>query len=800
MSNLMYGLRLLRRSPLFTTAAIVTLALGIGATTAMFSVIDAVLLRPLPFPEPDRLVHVWKTGRTVGVNDTMSYPDFVDYAERLRSVEALAIYRYWIHTLAEGDRPESLIGIATSPPLFDVLGIRPYLGRTFAAGDDEAGRHHIVIISWSLWRRRFHGDPTVIGRCIRLDGKPMTVVGVMPPGFSFPVAVPTAGPLAVTSMDFWMPMPPEQRIARRDSHNYWVVGRLAPGVSLEEARADASRVGMQLAAEYPATNRGTSGGLTPLDIHLVRRARTGLLALTAAIAFVLMIACVNIANLTLARSTLRERELAIRAALGATAGRLMRQMLCESLIVAVIGGMAGAAIAWWSLPLIVTLAPDVPRLREASVDWRVAGFAIAISIVSGTCVGLLPACRAARAHFTAMIGRAGHGSARTGPLQVLVAAEIALSVVLLTGGGLLLRSFVNLLNVDLGFQPRGILTGWIMRPTTTLGDFPAQARFFEEVVERLESLPGVVAIGAVNALPLTAVNDGTGVEAPGIEGRVGMDRRKVTPDYFRTLGISLRSGRLFTRADRADAPLVALLSRSGAERLWPDAAAVGRSIAFDAGDGRILPREIVGVVDDVRHYGVDVPPRATVYVPFAQAPEPFMQIAVRTTTDPLTFATMIPRAIATVDAEQAVFNVAPFERLVADAIGQRRFHATVVAVFAALSLALAAVGVYGVVAYTVSRRVREIGIRLALGAAPRMIVGSFLRRGMAWVTIGAALGLAGSIFAARFLSAMLFEITPTDPAVLISTVTLLIAVAALAIYIPARRTLAVDPVDALRAE
>jgi putative ABC transport system permease protein len=798
MSNLSYALRLLRRSPLFTTIAVLTLALGIGANTAMFSVINAVLLRPLPYPEPDRLVHVWKTGRSVGVTDTMSYPDFKDYRERLRSVEALGIYRYWLFTLAEGDRPESLLGITTSPSLFDVLKTRPHLGRTFAPGDDDPGRNHIVILSFSLWHRRFHEDPAMIGRSVKLDGKPMTVVGVMPPGFTFPMTTPTTGYLATKAMEFWVPMPPDQQIDRRGSHSFWVVGRLAPGVSLEQARADASRIGAQLATEHPDTNRGTSGDVTPLDAHLVRRARTGLLALTAAIGFVLMIACVNITNLTLARSTTRERELAIRAALGASGGRLTRQLLCESLTVAVIGGAAGVLLARWSLPLIVALAPEVPRLQEASIDWRVGGFLLIVSIAAGTLVGVLPAWRASRAELTSMIRRTASGSGGSGPLPALVVAEIALSMLLLTGAGLLLRSFVNLLNVELGFKPDGVVTGWVMRPTSTFGDFPAQARFFDQVMTGLEKLPGVAAVGAVNALPLTLVNDSTGVEAPGIEGRVGMDRRKVTPDYFRTLGIELRSGRLFSAGDTSESPPVVILSRRAADRLWPDASAIGRRISFDGGDGRRLSWEVVGIVDDVRHLGVDVPPRETLYVPLAQAPEPFMQLAMRAAGGPVAVTTALSRVVASIDPEQAVFNVAPFDDLVAGAIGQRRFHATVVGVFAALSLVLAAVGIYGVVAYTVSRRGREIGIRLALGAAPRTVLGSFLRQGLRWVALGALLGLAASVGSARLLSSMLFDVAAADPAVLTSMTALLVVVAALAIYVPARRTLAIDPVEALR--
>jgi putative ABC transport system permease protein len=810
-ADLRYAWRTMRHRPGFAAVIVVTLALGIGGNTAIFSAVHAVVLRPLPYAQPERLVQIWRSGKAGGGGDWVSHPDYRDYRRMQRSFDDLALYRYWVYNLSGTERPESVMGLCVTPSLFNVLGVRAARGRTFAAGDEVPGRNQIVILGHDLWRRRYNADPSIIGRAVRLDGRPVTVVGVMEPGFSFPMSAPTTGSLAARAMDLWVPIPPEQVSESRGSLNYWAIGRLTRGVSLGRARQDMAAIGGRLAHDYPDTNAGSSVALARLDAHLVRDVRGPLFLLLAAIGLVLLVACVNVSNLLLARATGRSREMAIRATLGAAPRRLAQQVLAESLVLAGAGALVGVALAYLALPAAAWLRPDVPRLAEIRINLPVLAFALGVSLATGLIFGIAPALRTSRVNLHAVAK--GGGSARSGPLGLLVVAQVAVSLVLLAGAGLMVRSFVNLLAVDLGFRAERVMTGWTMLPPERYAEPARQARFAEHVLEMLGRMPGVEGAGATNALPLTGVNDSTDVQVFGRQDLVGWDRRKTTVDYLRVLGVPLRAGRLFDARDRADSAPVAIISESAARRAWPGESAIGKRISAGEDPGILQPRdargerdqlwrEVVGVVADVRHYGVDLGPRPTFYIPFSQSPEVFMQFVVRARGEAagVAVAAALARAVAAADREQAVFHAASMDQLVSDAIVQRRFVMAMLAAFAALALLLSALGLYSVLAYAVGRRTREIGIRLALGARPSAVVVAVMRTGMAWAAAGVLVGVAGAVAVTPVLSSLLFGVRAGDVWTLAAVAVLVAVVSALAAYLPSRRATRVDPVTALRTE
>ena len=631
---------------------------------------------------------------------------------------------------------------------------------------------------------------------MQIDGASYTLIGVAPPGFAFPMTTPSSGMSAAQGIDIWVPLPESQIFNERSNSNYWAIGRLSPGISLGQAQSDMAAIGRRLAEQYPKSNGNTGVVVSRILDHVYAGVRPALLVILGAISLVLLIGCANVANLLLARGVLRRREVAIRAAIGASRGRLFAQLLTESVVLAVIGGAAGLAVSKAVIALIVELSPNIVRLDQAALDLRVLLFTGTLSVLTGVLFGALPAWYASRTDLaTSMKGSGAHR--RSGPLAALVIAEMAVAVVLLAGAGLMMRSFLNLIHVDLGFNPAGVSTGWIMLPPARYQDPPKQARFFEAVVDTLEKTPGIQAASAVTALPMTGINDGAGVWIAGTAHELAVDQRKITGAYFRTLQIPLLAGRAFDRSDRPDSPPVAIISESLARKLWPDENPIDRQLSTGSVRGVRQWKRVIGVVKDVSHYGVDAPPKPTLYLPEVQSPDPFMQIAVRSTVDA---SGLIVRAAASVDSAQPVFNVDRMDDMVTRSVSKRRFEAVILIAFAALALILASIGIYGVTSFAVNRRSQEIGIRMSLGARPATVLGMILGQGMRWTAIGLAIGLTGAFLVTRLLRSFLFGVTSTDPLTFIGVVVLLAAVSLVANYIPARRALKVDPVAALRTD
>jgi predicted permease len=809
MEDLRYGFRMLVRNPGVTIAAVLALALGIGANTAMFSVVRAVLLRPLPYLEPERLVQIWQTGlRGTGERDWLSYPNFLDWRKENRVFAEMAAYRYWLFTVGGGDTPVAVSGLQATPQLFETLGTRALLGRTLLSEDDQPGRERVVVLSYGLWQRQFGADRAVIGRQTRVDGLYHTVIGVMPEEFQFPKTTPVDLPYAP---ELWLPMRVDPDLKNRESYNYWAVARLKPGVTMEQAQADLDAIALNLARIYPASNQGLGVSVTALQRHVTRGVRDPLLFLLGAIGLVLLIACLNVANLLLSRAEARKSEMAIRIALGATRRRLARQTLTESTLLGLLGGLSGLLVASWGVDLFRTFGPPaITRLGDTRIDVQVLIFTLILSLGTAFLFGLAPALFAWRRDANEALKESGW-KATPSPLRrrlrgLLVAGEIALAVTLLISAGLLIRSFHRLVGTDPGFDPHNVLTGGIVLPGSDYPEGKQQAAFFQRVLERVQALPEVEVAAAVNSLPLTGINDQGSFR---IEGRPkppeGMDwawpnRPKVSPRYFEAMGITLLRGRSFTSQDREGAPEVAIVSDVAARRYWPGGDPMGKRVSVNRRSGQPVWREIVGVVKGVSHFGLDVDRRPEIYVPYLQVPSFVMILAVRTRGEPAELAAAIRREVATVDPDQAVFNMQTMEQLVSDSKSRRRFQTILSTVFATLAVILAAVGVYGVMAYAVSQQTREIGIRIALGAAHGDVLRIVLGQGFVLVLLGAGAGIAGALALTRLLSGFLYGIAATDPLTFLGASTVLAAIALMACYIPARRATKIDPMVALRYE
>ncbi|HEX7049883.1 MAG TPA: ABC transporter permease [Longimicrobiales bacterium] len=811
LQDIRYALRTLRRAPGFTAVAVLTLALGIGANTAIFSVVNGVLLHPLPYPEPDRLVGVYQLWQ--GDRAVMTPANFRDVRQQATGadgtsspvLEEMAPYYRSDFTLTGSGDPVRLQGVEVGAGFFDVLGVAPVLGRTFRPDENEPGRTRVAILSHRLWQQRFGAEPEIIGRVIRLDGNPYEVVGVMPEGFSFPA-----------ERDVWTPIEYDAEFMSENSRGAWylsVVGRLAPGVSEEQAASRVAAIGRRLEKAYPQVN--TNVGMTVLSLHdaMVGDVRTALWVLLGAVGFVLLIACANVANLLLARAASREGELAVRAALGAGRGRLIRQLLTESLILGALGGAAGLLLAVWGTGFLVALQPrNVPRLDEVTVDGTVIAFTAAIALLTGLLFGLVPALQTARTELAATLREGGRGAlAAKGSARVrnaLVVAEMALAVILLAGAGLLINSFARLQRVDPGFRAEGALAFRLSLPGVAYNEESARAAFYDRLIERLEALPGVRSAGAIMALPLSGFSftftfnvEGREPAQPGSDQ--SLQTRVVTPGYFRTMGIPLLRGRAFTAQDRADAPQVVLISESAVRRYFPDEDPIGRRITLGWGRGPGRPNVggvIVGVVGDVKQFELAEEQSAVVYVPHAQVPVGGMTLVVRTAVPPLTLAGAVRREVGALDADLPIAELRTLEQLVARSISQPRFYMLLLAVFAGVALALAAIGTFGVMTYAVAQRTREIGIRMALGADPGSVRRLVVGRALALAATGLGVGLLGALALTRLLGSLLYGVTATDPLTYGAVALTLIGVAFLAGYLPARGATRVDPTVALRAE
>lgn len=812
MNDLLYAFRQLRRSPGFTFIAVLTLALGIGANSAIFSVIDTVLLRSLPFPQADRLTMIWaKSPQHPGEDRQVhSYPDYLDLRARNQTFAAMAAYTSASAIWGTGENSEDVPGLAVTSDIFAVLGTRPLLGRGFSRDDEKPDAARVVVIGYSFWQRRFAADPNIIGKQVTMAGKVHTITGVMPRGWKFPIQRDNVDYIAPL-IPLFSSSPPDP-ITRRGAHFLAVVGRLKPGVDLPTAKADLQTIAGQLAQQYADTDAGRTERVVDLQSDLVGDIRPALLVLIAAVTLVLLIACANVANLFLARAATREREIAIRSALGANRLQIVRQLLIETSLIALLGGAAGLLLAWWSADALAAMGPaDLPRLDEIRVNGGVIAFTFGIALLTSLIFGLIPALHASRPQVEQSLKDASRGSTggtRSHRLRsAFVISQFAFSLVLLVGAGLLIRSFAELRAVQPGFDAKGVVTFWQSLPQVRYGEENQQTQFFDKLLAKLTSLPGIEGAGIVSPLPFSGSEQnrtftivGQSAPAEGMEPAASL----LTTDgaYFRAMHIPLKSGRAFDARDGEDAPPVIMINETFAQKYFPHQNPLGQKVYVgrSAADGK-PPREIVGVVGTAKHSALAAPDEPEFYIPFTQSPDRYSDIVVRTSQPaPGGLETMIRRAVLEVDPQQFVPTIKPLPELVSQTLSQSRFNTALLAVFAAVAIILAAVGIYGVIAYTVTQRTREIGIRMALGAQKRQMLGLILRQSLTMAAIGIGLGLAGAFAATRLLRALLFGVAATDLLTYGAVVVLLGAAALLAGLLPARRAMKVDPVIALRHE
>ncbi|HEX8694476.1 MAG TPA: ABC transporter permease [Longimicrobium sp.] len=804
LQDIRYAARTLARSPGFTLAAVATLALGIGGTTAIFTAVRAVLLAPLPFARADELVVFTEDNPRAGLENVEVAPgNFAEWRARSRSVAEWAVYDYATANLSGAGDPERLRAFAVSANLFRVLGARAAVGRTFAAGEDRPGGARVVMLSHAFWRARFGADPRIVGRAVRLDGEPYTVVGVMPAEFRFPQASDVWLPLALDAADL------------QDRRGHWarVVGRLRPGASPGDAAAELGAIARQLATEHPETNAGWTVDVRPVRAGLLEGFNQMLISLMAASAFVLLIACANVAGLLLARGGARRRELAVRAALGAGRGRLVRQLLTESLLLALAGGGLGVLIATWASGALEAALPAtyfdfVPQFRDARVNGAVLAFAGGVSLFTGVLFGLLPALSATGRHLQPALREGGPGVARGGgrarTRAALVVGEVALALVLLTAAGFSIATGVALARRNWGFQEERLLT---MRVTLPQGDYPtdtAASLFHARLLERLQALPGVRAAGLATGVPMSGEGGPVTLEVegrppppPGLAPRA--EYRGVSPGYFAALGVPLAAGRAFGDRDRIGSPPVAVVSADFARRAFPGENPIGRRVRVE-GDGNPW-REIVGVAGDISDLRTATQGKAYIYTPFLQLGQPTAFLALRTAGDPAEVTAAVRRAVAALDPGLPVYDVLTMRERVAESMFPFRVVGWLLSALGAVALVLAAVGVYGVVAYGVAQRTHEIGVRMALGAARADVLRLFAGQGLRLALAGVALGAVGALAVARGMQhGMLAGVDPSAPRVFAAVAGVLAAAAVLASYLPARRAAGVDPMVALRAE
>jgi predicted permease len=788
-----YGIRSLLKHPGFTAIAVITLALGIGANTAVFSIMNAVLFRPLPYENPGQLVRLWAdmSGQRTEQNQ-FSPAEITDFRDQLTTFEELGLSDTGLSAnLTGGALPERVNVAEATPGLFTVLRAKPLLGRTFLPDETEVGQSKVAIISEGLWKRRFAGDPNFAGRAVQLDGESFTVIGVLPGSFKFP-----------ENVDLWLPFSFTEADWKSDRAHYYIdaVGRLKPGTTVDQARADLEMIMRRLSPNFSAERKKWGVTLMPLHEDVVGKIKPTLWILFGAVGFVLLIACVNVANLLLTRATAREKEMAIRAALGAGRIRVLRQLLTEGLLLALIGGGAGTLLAIWATRLFsVSNLGSLPRADEVTIDGWVLLFTLLISIVTAVLFGLAPALQASKSNPNTTLkegGRRSSGS-RSGLRRLLVVSEIALSLVLLIGAGLLVKSFLRLQSVNAGFDPHNVLTMQTTLPKKQYPDTAKQNAFVQQVLQRIKTLPGVKSVAATINLPLVGTW-GMGYRVTGHDNAPNQiaDNANITPNYFRTMGISVLQGRDFSESDRTDGPEVIIISEALARRHFPNENPLGQTI--DAG----RKREIVGVVADVKPRGLELEVKPQIYLPYAQKPTiaSFVTFTISTEPEPHSLAGSVEKEIRNLDKDLPVANVRTMEQIVSASLAQRRLTMFLLGVFAVMALVLAAIGVYGVLSFSVAQRSHEFGIRMALGAQLNDVLRLVLRDGMKLALVGTAIGLLAAFALTRLMSALLFGVTPTDAATFAIVSTALLLVAAFACYIPARRAAKVDPLVALRYE
>ena len=800
--DIRFGLRTLVRNPATTLLAMLTLALGIGANSAIFSVVNRVLLDPLPYPQPDELVMLVESAPALGFpRFSVSPPNFEDFRRQNRSFEHLIAYGRERFNLTGREQPEVILGASVSPDFFQMLRVDPSPGRGFRQEEGRPGQARVAVLSHGLWQRLFGGDPKIAGRPVTLNGESYTVVGVAPRGFELP-----------RRTEIWVPLALDLANENRGGHYLGAIGRLKRGVSLEKAETEMIGIASRLEKQYPDSNSKWTVDLIPMKEIVVEDIRPVLMILLVAVAFVLLIACANVANLLLARVASRERELAVRAALGASRGRLVRQMLVETALLFVAGGLLGLLLAHWGVKALVALDPEgIPRAREIGVDGRVLAFTFLVSLATGVLFGLVPALSATgRRLYEALKegGRAMAGGVHGRLVRnLLVGFEVAVALVLLVCAGLLIQSFARLSRVDPGFRPQGVLTARISIPESKYPDEERQALFYGRLLERLAAIPGVEGAASIYPLPLGGSNmilsfvvEGRPVPPPAEAPNTNV--RMVSPDYFRVMGIPVVQGRAFEPRDRTGAEEVVIVNQTLAARIWPGQSPLGKRFTFGDPEDSEDPgwRTVVGVVGDVRHDTLDQEKASEAYWPQAQGPSTDTALVLRTSGDPVQLAGPLRAAVRELDRDLPLERIEPMEQVVSEALAQSRFKTLLLGLFAALALGLAAVGVYGVVSYSVAQRTHEMGIRLALGARPGQVQRMVLLQGMRVVLISSAIGIAAALFATRFLREQVYGVSATDPATFAIVPLVLLAVALLANWVPALRATRVDPLEALRYE
>jgi putative ABC transport system permease protein len=800
--DLKFSTRSLFKRPALTIIAILTLAIGIGANSAIFSVVNALLLKPLPFPDPERIVALWDKVPSRGVErNEVTVANYLDWRTQNKTFEQLGIYRWWSTNLTGVDSPERVQGFQVTSNFLDIVGVKPLLGRGFSADENQPGKDAVVLLTYNLWQRRFGSDPNIVNQTISTNGITRTVIGVMPPDFNYPKGAEIYSPLAIT---------PE--LARsRGNHSYLGIGRLKSGVSLEGAQADLDTIASQLEKQYPETNTGRGIVIYPILKDTVRMYSTALWVMMAAVGFVLLIGCANVANLMLARATGRQREIALRAALGASRFRIVRQLLTESVLLGLAGGVLGILVAYWGVDAIRTASPGeaarfAPGWNHLGINLPVLAFTFLLSVLSGVLFGLAPAWQLSKPDLNSALKEGGRqGTSGSHRLRgLLVVSEVALSLMLLVSAGLLIRSFLQLVKTDAGFNSENLMTMSLVLPAAKYKDEPQRAAFYSELVRRVEALPGVTSAALVNHLPLGGSNSSTSFLVEGIpEPPPGQEfdgrYRVCTPNYFQTMGIAVLKGRSFSEQDKAGSQPVIIVNETLARKYWPNTDPIGKRMRYTGPLEQNPWMQVVGVVQDVKHE-LNLPVTADYYVPHAQDAWQSMVLVAKTKVEPAAMAAPIRQQVWAIDKDQPVFDVKTMREVRAISLALHSFSSVMLSIFAGVALLLAAIGIYGVMFYAVTQRTQEIGIRMALGARAVDVLKLVVRNGMSLALIGVVVGLAGAFALTRLLASLLVGVTPTDVGTF-SIVTLgLLLVALLACYIPARRATKVDPLVALRYE
>ncbi len=807
LQDLRFGIRTLTKSPGFAIVALLTLALGIGANSAIFSVINAILLRPLAYQNPDQLVLINHNYQKINLKASVSAFGYTHYRDNAKSFESISAITGWAANLTGEGEPERLTGQTVTANFFDLLGAKAAMGRTFAVGEDSEGKNRVVVLSHGFWQRRFASDKSILNKTLSLNGENYTVVGVMPPSFQY-------GREIGMIVDLWAPIvfTPQQLSPDSLTNEFLsVVGRLRVGVTQEQAQAEMRNIASNLRQQYMQGADATNWDLllTSFRQFVVGDISTMLWIVMLVVGFVLLIACANVANLLLARAAARQKEIAVRTALGAGRWRIIRQLLTESVLLSVFGGALGLLIGYWGVKALVSLNEDrIPRASEISLDWRVMLFTFGVSIVTGVLFGIVPALQTTRADLHETLkegGRSGSASTKQWIRSSLVVVEIALALAVLVGAGLLVKSFLHVQQVNPGFNPQGLLTLQLSLPATKYSEAPQRANFYKQVISDVRSLPGVQSVGAISVLPLSGGGSSGSFRIEGRDIPQGQSmphgaRWAATPDYFKTMGIPLIRGRYFEERDTAESLPVAVIDQSLAQKYWPNEDPVGKRISFEGTPDKRIWREIVGIVGHVKHTDLEGESRAQYYMPHQQRPQAGMALVIRTPNDPNALSGSVRGVIKTADGDLPVFRVRTMDQFVADSMTQRKFALLLICVFACLALLLSAIGLYGVMAYSVTQRTHELGLRMALGAQASDVLKLVVKQGMLLAVVGLGLGVVGAIFLSRLMKTMLFNVSATDPLVFVGIALTLAAVALLACFVPARRATKVDPMVALRYE